>query len=144
MTTRERQRIRQTGYRIKPVREAVTQEGEYWCEALTDKKLCAVYELRPLVCRLWGAIERLKCPFGCIPKGGWLSDKEAYRLVEEADRIGGREGMSKEDWAAVYGPEVLKMLIQMTVIDGARGEKRRIESAIIPPAFRKRQPGNGA
>ena len=135
MTTRERQRIRQAGFRITPVREAVTQEGDYFCEALTQDKRCAVYELRPLVCRLWGSIARLKCPYGCTPRGGWLSNKEAARLVREVDEIGGREDAAPAE--AAYTRDVLKMLLTMITVDGRRGERRRIENATIPAAFHK-------
>lgn len=134
MTVRERQRIRGAGFRITRAEQAVVSEGTFWCEALKDKR-CAVYEVRPLICRLWGAIERLKCPYGCTPSGGWLSDRRVAELIEEVDRIGGVErGIS----TAGYSLEVVKMLHDMTVEDGKRGEKRRIEQATIPPAFRRK------
>jgi hypothetical protein len=139
MTTRERQRIRERGFRITPANEAVMQEGEYWCEALTGDKRCAVYDVRPLVCRFWGSIDRLKCPFGCVPEGGWLSAEEAAQLVREVDLIGGREGGGLREDTSQYNREVLKMLITMITINGERGEKRRIERSIIPPGFRRSQ-----
>lgn len=40
-------------------------------ETLTCNQLkfgrCQVYEDRPLVCRLWGAVPEMRCPFGCEP-----------------------------------------------------------------------------
>jgi Fe-S-cluster containining protein len=43
--------------------------------------LCGVYELRPLICRLWGATESLRCEWGCEPSAA-LSDAEVKRLIE--------------------------------------------------------------
>jgi hypothetical protein len=86
---REDQRIREAGYRITPVDEALRRADTYWCEALTGDKRCAVYEMRPMVCRLWGAVEGMPCPYGCVPEGGWLSDQEGNELLAESMRIGG-------------------------------------------------------
>lgn len=40
-------------------------------ETLTCDQLkfgrCSIYEDRPLVCRLWGAVPEMRCPFGCEP-----------------------------------------------------------------------------
>jgi len=86
---REEQRIRAAGYRITPVDEALRTLDTYWCEALTGDKRCAVYEMRPMVCRLWGAVEGMNCPYGCVPEGGWLTDREGNELLAESMRIGG-------------------------------------------------------
>jgi Fe-S-cluster containining protein len=45
---------------------------------------CAAYSIRPLVCRIWGAVNNrfMRCPFGCLPER-WLSDAEVRRLHEE-------------------------------------------------------------
>ena len=47
---------------------------------------CAVYAARPLVCRLWGVVRDLACPYGCVPER-WLSDVEAQVLIKAAERI---------------------------------------------------------
>lgn len=49
------------------------------CSAL-EFGSCTVYELRPLICRLWGLIEAMRCPHGCIPSR-WLTDKEGHALL---------------------------------------------------------------
>ena len=59
MSDRERQKIRQAGYKITPYRQAMQHPETYYCEALTADRRCAVYEMRPVVCRLWGAAEGL-------------------------------------------------------------------------------------
>lgn len=51
------------------------------CSALVANR-CAVYERRPLLCRLWGAVERLRCPFGCIPER-YMSEDEVMALMRE-------------------------------------------------------------
>lgn len=43
--------------------------------------LCGTYEIRPLVCRLWGATESLRCGFGCEPERV-LSDLAVAALVK--------------------------------------------------------------
>jgi len=47
---------------------------------------CAVYTVRPLICRLYGLVERMRCPFGCVPER-WVSDDEARTLLEAAQEL---------------------------------------------------------
>lgn len=49
---------------------------------------CAVYAVRPLICRLYGLVEdpRMRCPFGCLPER-WVTMDEAQALLEEAQTI---------------------------------------------------------
>ena len=57
---------------------------------LTCSKLqagrCAIYSIRPLICRLWGATKRLPCPWGCKP-GRYLTEKESRALLARAERL---------------------------------------------------------
>lgn len=53
------------------------------CPHLGISGRCEAYDVRPLICRLWGAVERMRCPWGCKPDH-WLSDDEARRLLREA------------------------------------------------------------
>jgi hypothetical protein len=39
----------------------------YPCPALDFMGRCSVYEYRPMICRLYGVVEDLRCPFGCEP-----------------------------------------------------------------------------
>ncbi len=48
--------------------------------------LCGAYEVRPLICRLWGATERLRCAFGCVPERA-LSDAEVEALVVAVEAL---------------------------------------------------------
>lgn len=86
MSIRERARIRErTG------REVTCGSGAS-CSMLTPDRRCGVYDIRPLICRLWGILDVLRCPYGCIPEGGHLSSEDGARLIAEADVIGGAPG----------------------------------------------------
>lgn len=58
------------------------------CTMLTDDRRCSVYEIRPLICRLWGITRSMPCPYGCKPDRV-VEDDEAMLMLHEADRIGG-------------------------------------------------------
>lgn len=54
---------------------------------------CSVYDVRPLVCRLWGMVDApdLRCEHDCAPDR-WLTHAEALRLVRRSLAIsGGKE-----------------------------------------------------
>ena len=38
------------------------------------------YEDRPLLCRLFGNVSRMPCPFGCEPKGGFISPRNERKI----------------------------------------------------------------
>jgi len=59
------------------------------CPVLRDDNLCSAYKVRPLICRLYGVVEGMKCPYGCKP-AKYLTDEEAYRLLDRMKRIGGK------------------------------------------------------
>lgn len=52
------------------------------CPLLANGR-CGVYAHRPVVCRLWGAVKAMRCPFGCRPKR-WVKPEEASRLLRAA------------------------------------------------------------
>jgi hypothetical protein len=104
MSDRERQRIRQAGVRITPYEKAMASPERFWCDALTSEKRCLVYSVRPLICRIWGAVEGMPCVYGCVPEGGWLSDAEGFRLVAESLRIGGGGGDPRDHRAGAHAP----------------------------------------
>lgn len=47
---------------------------------------CEVYEVRPMICRLWGVDETMPCPFGCKPERPF-SKKEAYKLLDAIEAL---------------------------------------------------------
>lgn len=47
---------------------------------------CTAYQDRPLVCRLWGVVAKLRCPHGCRPERV-LTDAEVAAMLDEAARL---------------------------------------------------------
>jgi hypothetical protein len=82
MSVRERSRI------VERARKAVKCEKGGLCNMLDENRRCTVYDIRPLICRLWGLTRSLACPYGCRPER-WLTDAESARFLVEAERIGG-------------------------------------------------------
>lgn len=79
------------------VRERQRIEGEHGevkcgvgptCTMLTITGECRAYEIRPMICRLWGLMESMRCPYGCVPER-WVTDAEAFEFLSRADAIGG-------------------------------------------------------
>jgi hypothetical protein len=58
------------------------------CVYLTARGLCAAYDVRPLICRVWGVVKALSCPHGCVPDS-WLDDLDFVFLAQAIERIGG-------------------------------------------------------
>src|ERR1035438_9631703 len=66
---------RLTGKRLPDV-FVVIEPKDLTCPLLDPAGHCSIYAHRPLICRLWGLVERMRCPWGCVPDR-WLSDNEA-------------------------------------------------------------------
>jgi hypothetical protein len=60
------------------------------CPLLVDLR-CSAYEIRPLICRLWGSSEIYPCNYGCRPAEGLLSVKDTYRLMARAYELSGQD-----------------------------------------------------
>ena len=77
--------LREKGIEIGGIREDLS------CDKLCQHShQCTIYDDRPLICRLWGAVDvdGMRCPFGCKPEE-WLSDSDGKRLLREADKVVG-------------------------------------------------------
>lgn len=61
------------------------------CNYLNDGGRCSVYEVRPLVCRIFGASEKLPCIWGCKPTAPLLSEKQEGQLFLLVLEVGGGE-----------------------------------------------------
>jgi hypothetical protein len=92
--TRERVRMARAGYplptpserrRVVALHQAGIERAPN-CPALTDNKRCAAYEIRPMICRIYGAAEGMRCEHGCTPVDGrpLLKDWEAGELIRAA------------------------------------------------------------
>ena len=51
-------------------------------------KRCTVHSVRPMICRLWGVSENMKCPHGCKPEPRYLTVKEQRAYFRKALQIG--------------------------------------------------------
>lgn len=92
MTPLEQRRIRdETGLQFEAVSAfallpVVSPLGStQQCPALRDGR-CTVYEVRPLVCRLWGSSKSLPCPF-CGGAGREALSDAASRELQAAVRL---------------------------------------------------------
>jgi Fe-S-cluster containining protein len=56
------------------------------CPYLEDER-CSVYEVRPLICRLWGVVDSMPCLWGCQPEPRYLTTEEGYAFLERAREI---------------------------------------------------------
>lgn len=79
----EAERVRRSGLLPLPV---VPSADELTCPLLSADGRCNIYADRPLVCRLWGAVEDMTCPHGCRPER-LLTRAEAFGLMDELVRI---------------------------------------------------------
>jgi Fe-S-cluster containining protein len=81
MSEAEHRRIeRDTGY--------VIEMHQSPCPALDFAGRCSIYSLRPVICRIYGSHERLRCPYGCKPER-WLTDSEVTDLFRRVEAIAG-------------------------------------------------------
>lgn len=56
------------------------------CPALDRAGRCRVYLDRPLVCRLYGVVRGMRCPYGCEPER-WLPEHEARALIASVEEL---------------------------------------------------------
>lgn len=63
----------------------VTKMRDGLCNHLKDGR-CKVYGDRPVVCRLWGVTESMRCPHGCEAER-ILSDGEARKIVNDVFKL---------------------------------------------------------
>lgn len=101
MSEAERERIAQRGVRIDPMR---TRPGTMDCPALTALGACSVYEVRPMICRLWGSTRSMPCPHGCRPKPNYLSETAALDLLCRSLILGGGD----------MNPSTAKLIAEMS------------------------------
>lgn len=77
-----------TGRRVKTLpqlEQAVTRPNDDGSCRYLKRGRCSIYEVRPLICRLYGAAEGLECPHGCLPAGGLLSRAAVREMLRRLD-----------------------------------------------------------
>lgn len=88
MTRLEGRRMRAAGHE-PPDTLAVLRSPSKTCTLLCSAtKTCTAYAIRPLICRLWGLVESMRCPHGCIPER-WVPERESRALMARVNAIGG-------------------------------------------------------
>jgi Fe-S-cluster containining protein len=103
MTTPEHALTERAGFDIP---DAAHNGNAYLCPALTMLKQCAVYDVRPMICRLWGVSEHMPCNYGCRPAGRpLLSIRETWEAIAEGFRIAGDTDGADKILAAWSTPE---------------------------------------
>jgi hypothetical protein len=73
------------------------------CNYLNEGGRCDVYPVRPLVCRIFGASEKLPCIWGCKPAAPLLSERQEGQLFALVLDVGGGEPVvSRPDDQALF------------------------------------------
>ena len=55
------------------------------CHFLDDHKKCLIYPVRPIVCRLFGVSEHMKCPY--VKMEEYITEKESSQLIRYIKRL---------------------------------------------------------
>jgi hypothetical protein len=142
MTPWEHKRLADAGHPVTPDELARKAPYDFWCEALGPDGRCMAYDLRPLICRQWGAVEWLRCPWGCVPEGGFLSVAESVRLIYESMRAGGAGyPIPDEAFEKLSDPEHVAGIAADLAGKGAGDVARfRKYGAVLPAAVTRRKP----
>lgn len=56
------------------------------CPLLNPDGKCSVYADRPAICRIWGVVKEMRCPFGCKPKR-WMTKAESFEILSEVETL---------------------------------------------------------
>ena len=143
MSDRERQRLRERGFRVTSHNEARASDHIFWCEALTGDGKCGAYDMRPAQCRIWGTERLTPCPYGCQP-GQALSTREALRLFLESLAAGGGQDLGvnvrEEDIPAILERAREHHDALERLISSHQGDEIRMAryGTTIPPEVAKR------
>ncbi len=103
----------------------VTHGDSIRCNYLDESKRCEVYALRPLICRIYGLVPAMKCPFGCVPER-WLTDEEARELLRRIRPIVGdwlppKGDVTAEQWVREYFERVAQAEQARKTLDTLQG-----------------------
>jgi Fe-S-cluster containining protein len=147
----EQERIQRTAGRAvsaAPVRTVVddTLEVCHECSMLVDGR-CSVYDIRPMICRLWGLTEDMPCIYGCVPEGGLLSVEEGYAFLAEAFDVAGWP----PGWERYARQEIREMVAdpkrRASFINHHRptvaGRRASLPPSVIERGYRVQEPAQG-
>jgi hypothetical protein len=133
--------VREKARVIERARKDLTCGAYATCSMLTEDRRCSVYDIRPMICRLWGLVRSMPCPYGCRPEGGLLPDEEGVRLLVECERIGGsplgdRATRIMAQMVKALSDEELRVRGQ-AIFNEARGTVEGRVGALPPTAIEK-------
>lgn len=57
------------------------------CTHLGKDGRCGIYEHRPMICRLFGAVQDLQCGHGCIPAGGFMEPARSMEIMRQVREL---------------------------------------------------------
>ena len=90
-------------------------EADLVCPYLErESGLCGAYEVRPLICRLWGVVETMRCEWGCVPER-YLTQAEADALLAQAQALS--DGVARTVWPGWNA----MLAYAVTVTEGEQG-----------------------
>jgi len=88
----EFRRMAERGFDLREAgRSFMAGGGPSRCAALSPLGTCRAYDVRPLICRLYGVAEGLECAHGCQPDRRLLTRDEVHALLYEAECLSVRE-----------------------------------------------------
>lgn len=76
--------------RVLKKRGTLPRGDGIYCPLLLNNR-CSVYSVRPLICRLWGVVDVMACPWGCKPEPRYLTSVEAHDFLLRAQQISNPE-----------------------------------------------------
>lgn len=123
MSPTERDQFRKRGL---PVPDMIPTAGMR-CPSLDFAGRCNAYDIRPMICRLWGVVEDMRCPHGCVPEGGHLSTVQGFTLLGEVMEAGGSD--QTPNWRSmirdILGDPGLAESLKQFVAEGMANEQAR-------------------
>lgn len=103
MSSGEERRLTDAGMPIP--QGSFINNGPSLCPALTPFHQCGVYDIRPLICRMWGlGPGALRCNYGCEPSRR-LTDREVYEFISRAEEISGNNAEAERARQALADPD---------------------------------------
>ena len=82
--------IKMNGVELLRIVERVGHDPDFLdanrCPMLTDAGDCGIYDIRPLICRLFGSVRALQCPHGCTPDG-LVSDAQVLQIFSRLETL---------------------------------------------------------
>lgn len=89
-----------------------------------------------MVCRIWGLIEALECPWGCRPEGGYLDNVEGLRLLNMALWYGGAAMALEPKMYARLTADPERRAALLAILE--RGRPVREQTVILQATIRRR------